>query len=104
MDSSVVFVGMNGRAFCLDRVNGELVWEAKLKGTDYVTLLLDGDLLFAATRGVVFCLQAATGNLVWQNDMPGQGLGLASIATAAGASNPGPAEEERRRQTTAATG
>lgn len=98
MDTSVVFVGLNGRAFCLDRATGQLVWEAKLKGTDFVTLLVDGDLLFAATRGEIFCLHAATGNLLWQNDMPGQGLELASIATASGSSKPGPAEEERRRR------
>jgi outer membrane protein assembly factor BamB len=98
MRSSAVFVGLNGQAFCLDRATGEVVWQAGLKGTDYVTVLLDGDLLFAATRGEIFCLHAATGDLVWRNKMPGQGLGLVSIASAAGSSNPGPAEEERRRQ------
>jgi outer membrane protein assembly factor BamB len=55
------------------------VWSASLKGSDYVTLLLDGDLLLAATRGEVFCLQAATGSILWNNNLPGQGLGLASM-------------------------
>src|SRR5262249_11002969 len=98
MQSSAVFVGMNGKAFCLDRVSGEVVWQTGLKGTDYVTVLLDGDLLFAATRGEIFCWRAARGRLVWRNKMRGQGLGLVSIATAAGSSNSGPAEGERRRQ------
>jgi outer membrane protein assembly factor BamB len=102
MDSSVVFVGIRGSVHCLNRQSGQTVWSARLKGSDYVTVLLDGELLLAATRGEVFCLQAATGKLLWHNDLPGQGLGLASIATATGSSNPGPGEEERRRKAAAA--
>lgn len=102
MELSSIFVGINGNVFCLDRVTGHTVWAAELKGSNYVTLLLDGDLLFAGTRGEVYCLRASTGEILWKNEMPGQGLGLLSIASATGASNPDPAEEERRRQAAAA--
>jgi len=103
MNSSVIFIGIHGNVHCLDRATGQARWSATLKGSEFVTVLLDGDLVLAATRGEVFCLQAATGNLLWKNDLPGQGFGLASIATAAGASNPGPGEEQRRRDAAAAS-
>lgn len=80
--------------------DGKEVWSTWLKGTDFVTLLLDGDVLLAATRGEVFCLDAATGKHLWSNGMPGQGFGLASIATARGASNP--ATEQQRQNDAAA--
>jgi outer membrane protein assembly factor BamB len=102
MSPSVIFAGMHGRAFCLDRMSGQIVWSTNLKGSDFVTLLLDGDLLLAATHGEVFGLQAATGKILWHNEMPGQGLGLVSFATTAGASSPGPAAEELARQAAAA--
>src|ERR1700681_3613337 len=98
MSSSAIFIGIRGRVVCLDRMTGQEVWSASLKGSDFVTLLPDGELLLAATRGEVFCLQAATGKLLWQNNMPGQGLGLASIATAASASSSTPQAEEQRRR------
>jgi glucose dehydrogenase len=102
MAPSVIFIGMHGRTFCLDRASGQIVWSANLKGSDFVTLLLDGDLLLAATHGEVWGLQAATGKVLWHNEMPSQGLGLVSIATAAGASSPGPSAEELARQAAAA--
>ena len=102
MSSSTIFIGMHGRAFCLDRMTGQVLWSTNLKGSDFVTLLPDGDVVLAATHGEIFCLQAATGKLLWHNEMPGQGLGLVSIATASGVSNPGPQAEELRRQAAAA--
>jgi outer membrane protein assembly factor BamB len=84
-------------------VTGQNVWSTNLKGSDFVTLLLDGELLLAATHGEVFCLHAATGKLLWHNEMPGQGLGLISLATASGASSPGPSAEDLVRQAAAAS-
>ena len=69
-----------------------------LTGSGFVTLLVDEDLLLAATRGEVFGVEATTGRILWQNKMPGQGYGLASIATATGASNAALMAEEQKRQ------
>lgn len=102
MVSSVIFIGIHGNVFCLDRMTGREIWSAGLKGSDFVTLLPDGDLLLAATHGEVFCLQAATGKILWHNEMPGQGWGIVSFATASGASSPGQMAEELRRQQAAA--
>jgi outer membrane protein assembly factor BamB len=104
MASAVVFVGIHGGVFCLNRTTGQAVWSASLKGSDFVTLLLDGELLLAGTRGEVFCLDAATGQVRWHNDMPGQGLGLITLASARGASNPTPPAEKHRRDDAAAAG
>jgi outer membrane protein assembly factor BamB len=95
MSPSNIFVGIKGNVLCLDRKTGQVLWESGLRGTDFVTLLADGDIVLAATRGEISCLEAATGNVLWRNNLPGQGYGLASIATATGATNP-VAEKIRR--------
>jgi outer membrane protein assembly factor BamB len=104
MVPSVVFVGIHGNVFCLDRLSGKEVWSTALTGSSFVTLLVDGDVIFAATSGEVFCLETSTGKVLWHNKMPGQGLGLVSVATANGASNPtsAAAETQQQQQTAAA--
>jgi len=75
---------------------GDLVCEFAWLG--FCDTPLDEDLVLAATRGEVFGLEAATGRIVWKNNMPAQGYGLASIATATGASNAALMAEEQKRQ------
>jgi outer membrane protein assembly factor BamB len=97
MNSAAVFIGIRGSVVCLDRATGKELWSADLTGSDFVTVLLDADVILAATRGEVFCLDAATGKLIWRNGLPGGGWGLASLATARGASNPVPPAEQTRQ-------
>ena len=99
---SSIFLGVHGEVIALDRTTGQEVWHAKLTGGDFVNLLLDKDRLIATTKGKVFCLDVATGQLLWRNDLPGMGLGLASIATASGSTPSGPPSEKRRQDAAAA--
>jgi outer membrane protein assembly factor BamB len=77
-----VFLGIKGSVLALDRATGRRLWSTKLKGDEFVNLLVDGNLVFAATRGEVFCLDAASGNLLWHDPLKGFGWGLAAMATA----------------------
>lgn len=95
---SVVYVGIKGAVIALDRKSGEQLWLAKLKGGDFVNVMVDGDIVLAVTKGQVFCLRAETGDLLWNNSLPGQGLGLATIATANGSTPQGPVETQLQRQ------
>ena len=88
MGPSNIFVGIKGNILCLDRKTGQMLWERSLKGTDFVTLLVDGDIVLAGTNGEISCLDAATGKILWHNNLPGQGRGLMSIATATGTGSP----------------
>jgi outer membrane protein assembly factor BamB len=65
----------------LNRVNGEEVWTARLKGFDFVNVVLDGNRLLASYCGEIYCLNLLTGNVLWHNPLKGHGTGLATIAT-----------------------
>jgi outer membrane protein assembly factor BamB len=104
---TLVFLGISGVVFALDRTTGTEVWCVELEGSDFVNVVLDGDRILATTKGEIYCIDPVTAQVIWQNDLPGMGAGIVSIATAHAPSNPdlGLAQEKRRRdqQTVAAT-
>ena len=79
--SDLAFIGIRGLVLAMDKSSGARVWETKLKGGSFVTLLVDEDKVFAGTQGEIFCLDAATGQIIWHDGLRGYGLGLMSIAT-----------------------
>lgn len=87
MTSTTIFIGIRGDVIALDRATGQQLWKTSLKGTDFVNLPVDGDRVIAATKGEVFCLDAATGQVVWCNELPGEGRGSVTIATASGSTS-----------------
>src|SRR5688500_17868580 len=101
---SYVYVGIKGHVLALDGATGTERWRTKLKGSDFVHVVSDGNRLFAAVRGELFCLDGATGAVLWHNKLAGMGYGLASVLAGAqpGATNAGPLSEQRRRQQAAA--
>ena len=107
-NSSLVFVGVKGAVIALDKSNGSELWRAKLGGSDFVNLVLEDDRVYATTRGQVFCMSATSGEILWNNPLKGMGLGLVTLASAAG-QDTALAEKMRRDQaavvaaTTAAT-
>jgi outer membrane protein assembly factor BamB len=97
--SDLVFVGIKGSVVALNRATGEQVWATHLKGSGFVTVVLDGEKILAVCYGEMFCLNPLTGNGLWHNPLKGFGLGLASIATERnpGNGNAVTAAEMRRR-------
>ena len=75
-----VFLGIRGSVMALDKKTGVRVWETKLKGSSFVTLLVDGSRIFAGAQGEIFCLDAATGKTLWHDGLSGYGFGLLSLA------------------------
>ena len=99
---TLIYIGIKGAVIAFDRGTGQPLWKAPLKGSDFVTVLLDGDRVLAATKGELFCLDATNGAILWHNDLPGEGWGLVTIATASGSSNTLPLAEHKRQQDQAA--
>jgi outer membrane protein assembly factor BamB len=94
----MVFVGIRGSVVALDKNSGARLWETKLKGSNFVMLLVAGGRVFAGAQGEIFCLDAGTGKLLWHDALKGYGLGLLSIATANGSSDASVAAAEFCRQ------
>lgn len=98
MRPSAIFFGIRGKVIALDRTTGQELWTAELKGSDFVNVVLDNDRIIATTKGEAFCLDPQSGQRLWHNELPGQGRGLATIATAGGGSSPMPPFREKQRQ------
>jgi len=98
-----LYIGVHGTVFALDYATGQILWSTALRGSDFVTILVDGARILAATHGEIYCLDAATGERLWHNDLPGQGWGVITIATATANAGLLPLAEQKRRQDQAAT-
>jgi hypothetical protein len=99
--TNLIFIGIKGTVLALDRATGQEVWRTKLKGSEFVNVvLLDGD-LFATTEGELFCLDASTGRIRWQNPLKGLGLGLVTIAAPDSQQAVSMREKQRRDQAAA---
>jgi outer membrane protein assembly factor BamB len=83
-NSKVIYVGIKGSVIVLDAATGRQVWATKLKGSDFVNVVVEGEKIFAATYGEVFCLDRQSGRVLWHNELKGYGRGLVSIATDGG--------------------
>ena len=81
ISSDLVFLGLRGSVVALDKNSGVRIWEVKLKGCSFVTLLVEGNRILAGAQGEIFCLDATTGKTLWHDALKGYGLGLMSIAT-----------------------
>lgn len=99
---NVLYLGIKGTVIAFERTTGCRLWEAKLKGQGFVTVLVDGDRVIAATYGEVFCLDAADGRQLWHDPLRGFGYGLVSLATPDNSVSPTGAAELMMRQQHAA--
>lgn len=77
----LLYVGIKGRILALNRTSGEEVWQGRMKGSQMVSVLVDGDQVFGAASGEIYAFDATTGHLLWHNSLPGFGINLASLAT-----------------------
>jgi outer membrane protein assembly factor BamB len=104
--SELVFVGIKGSVVALNRTTGEQVWATRLKGYDFVNVVLDGGLVLTTCCGEIFCLDPLSGEVLWHNRLKGFGIGLATIATAEGVGSGLTAvlaEKQRRDRAAAST-
>ena len=64
---ALVFVGIRGSVVALNRATGEQLWATRLKGYDFVNVVLDRGAVFATSWGEIFCLDPLTGVVLWHN-------------------------------------
>jgi hypothetical protein len=102
--SELVFVGIKGSVVALNRATGQQVWATRLKGMDFVNVVLERGRVLATACGEIFCLDALAGKVLWHNPLKGYGRGLGTIATEdnPGTSNASVLSEKHRRDTAAA--
>ncbi len=101
----LLFIGIKGSVVALNRATGQQVWATRLKGSNFVNVLVQDGAILAATHGEIFCLDPLTGILMWHNPLKGFGTGLATLAAepSPGGGNPAVLAEKRRRDEAAAS-
>ena len=102
----LLFVGIKNEVVALDDRTGVEVWRAKLRSSDFVNVLWDGEALFAANSGEVWRIHPERGEVIWHNQLKGSGRGIVSMASTrrASASGSGDLAAEKRRRDAAAAG
>jgi glucose dehydrogenase len=102
---ALIYVGIKSSVIALDAPTGNEVWRTHLRGSDYVSVLWDGEALVAANSGEVWRLDPATGAMIWHNGLKGFGRGMVSLASSRRPTNVGDgdsaAAKRRRDQQTA---
>jgi outer membrane protein assembly factor BamB len=84
--SGNLYIFSLGRIAKLNKQNGEIVWDVKLKDMDismyntFGDIRHEGDYLFIGVSGHIICLNEYDGSLVWKNDLKGWGYNYISIA------------------------
>jgi outer membrane protein assembly factor BamB len=96
----LIFVGIKNHLLALDATTGAEVWRTELKGSDFVSVLWDGQHLTAANAGEAFGIDPLTGSVLWHNPLKGLGLGVVSLASSRMAGAGGGSDEiaARKRQ------
>jgi len=100
------YVGIKNSVVALDDRTGAEVWRAHLRGSDFVTILWDGEALIVANSGEVWRLDPQSGAVIWHNGLKGFGRGVVSLASgrrAANTSDIDAAAAKRRRDQQAST-
>ncbi len=92
-------MGLKWSDVALNRATGEQVWATRLKGYDFVNVVVEDGKILASCYGEIFCLDPITGAALWHNPLKGFGVGLAAIATEhnVGSGNASALAEKRRR-------
>jgi outer membrane protein assembly factor BamB len=77
-----LFIGIQGKAVCLDKATGDILWSSKLKTSSSVTnIYYEDSQVFAYSGGHLFCLNAESGEINWENGLSGYGFGACIIAS-----------------------
>jgi outer membrane protein assembly factor BamB len=86
---NVLFILSNGRLAAINKKNGEIVWEVKLKqylknkiSLTIGQLSVEGNRIYVGCSGILICLDTKDGSLVWKNELKGWGYNFVSLANA----------------------
>lgn len=88
-----MYILSNGRVAAINKKDGQIIWEIKLKeyvkATSYAVgqINVEGDKIYVGVSGVLLCLRTKDGSLVWKNELKGWGYHFVGMANVGNASN-----------------
>lgn len=85
--SNHLYILSNGRVAAINKKDGEIIWEVKLKqyvnramSFYYGQISVEDNKLFIGTSGILLCLSTKDGSLIWKNELKGWGYQFVSMA------------------------
>lgn len=88
--NNLLFILSNGRVAAINKNDGQIVWEVKLRQylSSAVSLTIgqinvEGNNIFVGGSGILLCLSTKDGSLIWKNELKGWGFQFVSMANAA---------------------
>jgi len=94
MKKNLMYILSNGRVAAIDKKNGEIVWEVKLR--QYLSssvahtvgqISVENDNIYIGVSGVLVCLSTKDGSLKWKNELKGWGYSFVSMANVGNEAN-----------------
>jgi hypothetical protein len=95
----ILLLGLKRTVTAISKLDGHTLWETKLPGgmgSEFVTVLSDGQRVFAHTEGKLHCLDLANGQMLWSNGLSGYGYGIASLCFPGGPTAPDSAAVQKQ--------
>jgi len=87
MKQNHLFILSNGRVAAINKKDGEIIWEIKLRqylsgSVSYVVgqISVEDNKIFVGVSGIVLCLSTKDGSLIWKNELKGWGFQFVSMA------------------------
>lgn len=84
---NALFILSNGRVAAINKADGTIVWEVKLKQLGLSStahsigqIMVEDGKLYVGCAGILVCLAAKDGSLIWKNELKGWGFGFVSMA------------------------
>ena len=84
---NALFILSNGRLAAINKKNGEIIWETRLKQylNNKVSLTIgqlqvEGEKIYVGCSGIILCLSIKDGSLIWKNELKGWGYHFVSMA------------------------
>ncbi|MBC7936675.1 MAG: PQQ-binding-like beta-propeller repeat protein [Rhizobacter sp.] len=86
MKKTILYIFSNGRVAAIDKKDGKIIWEIKLKELIGNSLShavgqinVEGDNIYIGVYGILICLSTKDGSLKWKNELKGWGYGFVSM-------------------------
>lgn len=88
-----MYIFSNGRVAAINKKDGQITWEIKLKeyvkATSYAVgqINVEGDKIYVGVSGILLCLRTKDGSLIWKNELKGWGYHFVSMANVGNEAN-----------------
>lgn len=85
----VLYILSHGRAAAVNKKDGSIIWEVKLKQyldskmtLSFGQITVEDNKIFIGASGVLLCLSTKDGSLIWKNELKGWGYNFVAMANA----------------------